>query len=131
MVMDGNVQMLHKSLDGTVGKLTSNQLEAITANAIAADSENASDQALQGMDLKQIEAQGNVYIETDARSVECDMFDYNVQTGFAALVAVPSRTVAIRTTENPYPVRATNFVWNMDPAIDTITILGLKGSSPH
>lgn len=131
MVMDGNVQMLHKSLDGTVGKLTSNQLEAITANAIAADSENAPDQALQGMDLKQIEAQGNVYIETDARSVECDMFDYNVQTGFAALVAVPSRTVAIRTTENPYPVRATNFVWNMDPAIDTITILGLKGSSPH
>ena len=131
MVMDGNVQMLHKSLDGTVGKLTSNQLEAITANASTADSENSTDQALQELDLNQIEAQGNVYIETDARSVECDIFDYNVQTGFAALEAIPHRTVAIRTTENPYPVRATKFIWNMDPVIDTITILGLKGSSPN
>ena len=131
MVMDGNVQMLHKSLDGTVGKLTSNQLEAITANASTAYSENSTDQALQEMDLNQIEAQGNVYIETDARSVECDIFDYNVQTGFAALEAIPHRTVAIRTTENPYPVRATKFIWNMDPSIDTITILGLKGSSPN
>ena len=131
--MNGNVQMHHVGLDGSVGKLTSNQIDAIALdpNKVETNDQGSSELVLRGMDLQQLEAEGNVYVETSTHAVECDEFDYNLRTGIATLTATADRTVAIHTQESPYPVRASSIVWNMDPAIDTIRILHLQGSSPH
>jgi len=83
------------------------------------------------MDLQQLVATGTVYIATESRTVDCDLFDYNLRTGIADLSATQGRTIAILTQGSPYPVRAEVVSWNMDPAIDTITIRGLQGSSPQ
>ena len=131
--MNGNVQMHHVGLDGAVGKLTSNQIDAIAVdpNKVDTKPDGSSELVLRGMDLQQLEAKGNVYVETSTHAVECDDFDYNLRTGIAKLTATADRTVAIHTRESPYPVRAASIVWNMDPAIDTIRIIHLQGSSSH
>ena len=84
---------------------------------------------MRGMDVREIKAENNVYVSTTTRRVDCDTFDYNLQTGLAKLSATAGKTVAIVTEGTPYPVRATSIVWNMDPNIDSIRIDGLQGSS--
>ena len=131
--MNGNVQMLHKGLDGVVGRLTSEQLDAIAVdpNKVETNAQGRSEIVLKGMDLQQLQAKGSVYIETESRAVDCDVFDYNLRTGIAKLTADKNRTLAILTQGSPYPVRANSIIWNMDPAVDTITITGLQGSSSN
>jgi lipopolysaccharide export system protein LptA len=131
--MNGNVQMLHKGLDGVVGRLTSEQLDAIAVdpNKVETNAKGRSEIVLKGMDLQQLQAKGSVYIETESRAVDCDVFDYNLRTGIAKLTADKNRTLAILTQGSPYPVRANSIIWNMDPAVDTITITGLQGSSSN
>ena len=131
--MNGNVQMLHKGLDGSIGMLTSDRIEAISVdpNRVRTNKDGTSELTMRGMDLQQLVAKGTVYIATESRTVDCDLFDYNLRTGIADLSATQGRTVAILTQGSPYPVRAEGVTWNMDPAIDTITIRGLQGSSPQ
>jgi hypothetical protein len=131
--MNGNVQMLHKGLDDSIGMLTSDTLEAIAIDPIATPSgeKGVSQLTLGGMDLQQLKAMGSVYVATETRRVDCDVFDYNLVTGFAKLHADPNRSISIVTEGTPYPVRAMSIIWNMDPFIDTITIRGLQGSSPN
>jgi len=129
--MTDNVQMLHKGLDNTVGMLTSNTMKALSRNASVTDKSDASAVALRGMDVQEIQAEGNVYVSTATRRVDCDLFDYNLRTGLAKLSALPGRTVAIVTEGTPYPVRASSILWNMDPGIDSITIKGLQGTSTN
>ena len=130
--MNGNVEMLHQGLDGAIGRLTSDKIEAIAIdpNPINVNGGSVSRLTLRGMDLQQLNATGSVYVATETRRVDCDTFDYNLRTGFATLEAEGHRTVAIVTQGTPYPVRATSIVWNMDPDIDTITIRGLQGTGP-
>jgi hypothetical protein len=131
--MNGNVQMHHKGLNGEVGRLTSTQIDAIATdpNQVKKNPDGSSELTLRGMDLQQLQATGNVYVKTQSRAVDCDYFDYNLRTGIAKLTANNYKTVSILTDGSPYPVRASSIVWNMDPSIDTITILGLQGSSPN
>ncbi|MBT5366352.1 MAG: hypothetical protein HOL14_07485 [Phycisphaerae bacterium] len=131
--MNGNVQMLHKGLDGSIGMLTSDRIEAISVdpNRVRTNKDGSSELTMRGMDLQQLVATGTVYIATESRTVDCDLFDYNLRTGIADLSATQGRTIAILTQGSPYPVRAEVVSWNMDPAIDTITIRGLQGSSPQ
>ena len=65
--MNGNVQMLHKGLDGVVGRLTSEQLDAIAVdpNKVETNAQGRSEIVLKGMDLQQLQAKGSVYIETE------------------------------------------------------------------
>ena len=127
--MTDNVQMLHKGLDGMIGMLTANTINAISKNTTAQSEKNESTVMMRGMDVREIKAEDNVYVSTTTRRVDCDIFDYNLQTGLAKLSAIEGKTVAIVTEGTPYPVRATSIVWNMDPAIDSIRIDGLQGSS--
>lgn len=130
--MNGNVEMLHQGLDGAIGRLTSDKIEAIAIDPIPVNVSDGSVSRLtvRGMDLQQLNATGSVYVATETRRVDCDTFDYNLRTGFATLEAEDHRTVAIVTQGTPYPVRATSIIWNMDPDIDTITIRGLQGTGP-
>ncbi|MDP7006475.1 MAG: hypothetical protein QF718_09735 [Phycisphaerales bacterium] len=130
--MNGNVEMLHQGLDSSIGRLTSDKIEAIAVdpNPENGNTDNASRLTLRGMDLQQLNAFGSVYVATETRRVDCDVFDYNLRTGFAKLEAVSNRSVSIVTQGTPYPVRASSIVWNMDPDIDTINIKGLQGTSP-
>ena len=129
--MTDNVQMLHKGLDGTVGMLTSNTMKALSRNSSVTDESDASSVSMRGMDVQEIQAEGNVYVSTTTRRVDCDLFDYNLDTGLAKLSALQGRTVAIVTEGTPYPVRASSILWNMDPGIDSITIKGLQGTSTN
>ena len=60
-------------------------------------SENISELTMRGMDLKQLKATGEVYVATESRRVDCDTFDYNLQTGLAKLSAQKGKQVAIVT----------------------------------
>ena len=108
--MNGNVQMLHKGLDGVVGRLTSEQIDAIAVDPNKVETNvrwNGLQLVLKGMDLQQLQAKGNVYIETESRAVDCDVFDYNLRTGIAKLTAEQKQDgLAILTQGSPYPVRA-------------------------
>lgn len=131
--MNGNVQMLHKGLGGEVGMLTSDRIEAIAVDPdqVTTNADGSSELTMRGMDLQQLIATGSVYVATNARTVDCNIFDYNLRTGIATLSAGAGGSVAILTQGNTTPVRAESIRWNMDPAIDTITIRGLHGSSPQ
>jgi len=127
--MTDNVQMLHKGLNGMIGMLTANTINALSKSTTSGIQNSGSTVKMRGMDVQEIKAEDNVYVSTPTRRVDCDIFDYNLQTGLAKLSATVGKTVAIVTEGTPYPVRATNIVWNMDPNIDSIRIDGLQGSS--
>ena len=128
--MTGNVEMVHKGLDGAIGMLTSDRIEALAVDpkVINPNSSKGAELTLRGMDLQELNANGNVYVATETRRVDCDAFEYNLRTGFASLSAEKNRSVAVVTEGTPYPVRASSVVWNMDPAVDTISIRGLQGT---
>ena len=128
--MRGDVEMIHKALDGTVGMLTSHSMEVLAKDSNPThESENTNSEiALRGLDVQQLKATGSVYIATQSRRVDCDVFDYNLSTGLAKLDAEGQRTIAIVTDGSPYPARAQSVLWNMDPTIDTITIRGASGT---
>ena len=131
--LTGNVEMVHKGLDGSIGMLTSDKIEAIAVDpqSVHTIDGNRSEITLRGMDLQSLNATGSVYVATETRRVDCDTFLYNLNTGIAKLSARDNRSVAIVTEGTPYPVRATSIIWNMDPAIDSITIRGLQGTSSN
>ncbi|MBT7658405.1 MAG: hypothetical protein HN568_08380 [Phycisphaerae bacterium] len=129
--MSGNVEMVHKGLDGAIGMLTSDKIQAIAIDPdipTNLDSSGA-ELTMRGLDLQQIYANGRVYVATQTRRVDCDDFEYNLKTGFAKLTAKEDNTIAIVTEGTSYPVRATSIIWNMDPAVDTISIRGLQGTN--
>ncbi len=131
--MEGDVEMLHKGLDGSVGMLTADRMEALAVDVqpySPASRRGEANLALAGMDLKQLIADGSVYVATPTRRIDCDNFDYDLRTGVASVVAKPNRTVSVVTEGSPYPVRARSVIWNMDPSIDTITIQDLRGTGP-
>ena len=101
---------------------------SIDPKVINPNSSKGAELTLRGMDLQELNANGNVYVATETRRVDCDAFEYNLRTGFASLSAEKNRSVAVVTEGTPYPVRASSVVWNMDPAVDTISIRGLQGT---
>ena len=131
--MNGNVEMLHWGLDGSIGMLTADSIEALAVDPhpTTVGDGNVSQLTLRGMDLQQLKAKGSVYVATETRRVDCDVFDYDLSTGFAKLHAEGNRTVGIVTQGTSNPVRVRSIIWNMDPAVDTITIRGLQGTGPN
>ena len=129
--MTGNVEMVHKGIDGSIGMLTSDKIEAIAIDPskVHTDENGGNQLTLRGLDLQKLIANGSVYVATETKRVDCDSFDYDLITGFATLSALENRSVAIISGNSPYPVRASSIVWNMDPTIDTITIRDLQGTS--
>ncbi|MCH2148385.1 MAG: hypothetical protein MK095_03020 [Phycisphaerales bacterium] len=133
--MNGDVEGIYKgTTDADTATITAQHVKAVTTPAPtspAAQSEEVRNGLDLGADLEieRLMAEGGVYISTPRRRVDCNLFDYNLSTGLARLDSAPGRTVSILTEGSPTPVRAGSVLWNMDPAIDTITITNAQGGS--
>ena len=78
--------------------------------------------------IELVTAIGRVFLATPTRRADADKLNYNTRTGIARLEGRPGHPVAIVNEGAPLPVRATAMIWNMDPAIDTITLQSPRGS---
>ncbi len=62
------------------------------------------------------------------RRADAVLLDHNTRTAIARLEGRAGHPVAIVNEGAPLPVRATAMIWNMDPAIDTITLHSPRGT---
>ncbi|MDG2201153.1 MAG: hypothetical protein P8K80_08235 [Phycisphaerales bacterium] len=136
MSMEGKVEGIYRgATEEDVASITADRIEARTsptADPRKEQQRNPNESVLDlgdDMDIDRLLAHGQVYIATPRRRVDCNHFDYNVGTGLAKVSAMEGRTVSILTEGSPTPVRAGSVLWNMDPAIDTITITGARGGA--
>ncbi len=132
--MDGDVEGLYKGLEESdTATITAQQVKAVTSPAERGTDKKDSDDGVldlgRDMEIQRLFAEGSVYISTPRRRVDCNFFDYNLSTGLAKIDSAPGRTVSILTEGSPTPVRAGSVLWNMDPAIDTITITNARGGA--
>ncbi|MDP7029931.1 MAG: hypothetical protein QF733_06900 [Phycisphaerales bacterium] len=128
LTMSGDVEGLWKSSvdDRDIATLTAEEVRVLTRR-----SETVSDAPLQlggDMEVDRLRAIGRVYLSTPTRRADCHMLEYNTRTRIAELVARAGRTVSVLTEGARMPVQATRMTWNMDPAIDTITLEHPRGS---
>jgi hypothetical protein len=126
-MLDG-VEVRHRALDQTISTMTGERLEA-TVDRSAGDTQqrDAGFDLGGSMDLRRIHAQGNVYVDSPTRDVDCDDFDYDYATGIARLAAAEGRVVTLITANNPHPVQAKLFIWNTIE--DTVQAQKVSGSS--
>ncbi|MGA0174696.1 MAG: hypothetical protein ACO3NL_13785, partial [Phycisphaerales bacterium] len=68
---------------------------------------------LSAAELQAVRGFGRVFARGDDRDVECDSFEYDVESGVATLSARPGRSVSIMTRGTPGPVRAAAVKWNL------------------
>ena len=134
--MEGDVEGIYRGLTKQdIASITAERIEARTrptADPRTEQERNPDESVLDlgdDMDIDRLMARGQVYIATPRRRVDCDLFDYDVGTGLAKVGAADGRTVSIITEGSPTPVRAGSVLWNMDPAIDTITITEARGGA--
>ncbi|MDP7069978.1 MAG: hypothetical protein QF561_01360 [Phycisphaerales bacterium] len=80
------------------------------------------------MEIDRLQATGRVYLKSPTRTADCHMLDYNTRTRIAELVARPGRMVSLVTQGATMPVQASRMVWNMDPAVDTISLEQPRGT---
>ncbi len=125
--MTGDVTVVHESLAGEIATMTGQQLAAIVTRA-SDDRQRAAGLDLGGaMELRRIEGSSAVLVRTPTRTVECDFFDYNVDTNLAKVAANPGRSITVLTEGTPYPLQAGEVLWNM--ANDSITIISGAGAA--
>ncbi len=129
--MEGNVRCVHNGLDERSTIVTGNRIEAVVKRLTGTDTTmdaTAADGALDfggSMEARRIYGEGGVRIVTwlrgnKQRDVVCDVFDYNLITGLAAVSANPGRKIYIQTAGSTGSMSATHILWNMPR--DTITI---------
>jgi hypothetical protein len=134
--MEGEVEGIYRgATEQDVATITAERVEARTnptskpeTTGTKKDQNNVLDLD-DDMAIDRLLAEGQVYIATPRRRVDCNLFDYNVGTGLAKVSSTEGRTVSILTEGSPTPVRAGSVLWNMDPAIDTITITDARGGA--
>ncbi|MSR41164.1 MAG: hypothetical protein EXS10_04595 [Phycisphaerales bacterium] len=121
VTMDDGVEVLHAGIraEDTLS-LRSTVLEAVmhrpqaTADAAASDATKEDGVDLGGpAQLLSIKATGQVFVRTPQYDIECEEFDYSVETGVARLRAREGRMVTILTSESPTPIRAESVVWDL------------------
>ncbi|MDP6987364.1 MAG: hypothetical protein QGG74_04900 [Phycisphaerales bacterium] len=132
MTMLGDVEGLWKSAveRRDVATITAQEVYVLTrrSDTTIAPSGDAPLQLGEDMEIDRLRAVERVYLTTPTRKADCHMLDYNTRTKIAELVARSGRTVSLITEGSPMPVQATRMIWNMDPAIDTITLEQPRGS---
>ena len=140
IVMQGMVEGLWKGAQGSddIATLSADAVTAVTrrdTDALAEpEPDSLSTTPSSGLDfdgdasIERVTAIGRVFLATPMRRADADSLDYNTRTGIARLEGRPGHPVAIVNEGAPLPVRATAMVWNMDPAIDTITLQSPRGS---
>lgn len=131
VVMDRGVEVLHAGLDSEdTMSLTGNRLEVVIDRDDAGDGPKA--ERLGGAvelggpaEIVRVRGLGAVFIRTPEHDVECEEFDYNVDTGIALLRAAPGRVVTVRSKSANTPIRAERVQWDLRSG--KLRILGGEG----
>lgn len=130
IVTRGDVVLRHQDLDGAISWVTAERLHAIVTRRESTDTVSTEGLDIGGSaELQRVRGTGGVVIRTDQRTVNCDSFDYDINSGIARLVADPGRIVSIETQGSPNAVSAGEAIWDMQ--LDSIRIVraaGLSGS---
>ena len=127
IVLDGQVEAVHRRTSGETSTLTGERLEAVVARATGGPS-GAIDLG-EAMQLERLAGWGAIYVRTPERDVTCDEFDYDVATGCADARAGPGRTVSVLDRGSAIPSHHRRIEWNMID--DTITLYdGAAGGAP-
>jgi len=117
----GNVEWLHKSLDGRTATLTGQHLEAVISRR-STPGEDVDLDFGGAAELQRISGKGAMFIRTATRDVQCEDFTYDPSTGVAELGALPGRTVSVLTQGSHQPFHAERMIWYMND--DRMTIVG-------
>ena len=131
VVMEQGVEVLHAGLveDDTM-TLTSDRLE-VTLDRPESDQPVRPRQKQDGIELGgpaeivRVRGKGRVFVRTPEHDVECEEFDYNVDTGIAMLRAAPGRVVTVQTKSATTPIRAERVLWDLRSG--RLRILGGEG----
>ncbi|MCH2136435.1 MAG: hypothetical protein MK101_07625 [Phycisphaerales bacterium] len=117
-----------------IATLAADAVTAVTARASNADEASPATAISDSLDfnsqatIERVTAKGRVFLATPMRRADADALVYSTRTGIARLEGTHAHPVAILTEGAPLPVRAVAMTWNMDPAIDTITLESPRGS---
>ena len=71
-------------------------------------------------------AEGDVFLRTPTRDVDCGEFVYDVATGVAELTARPGQLVTIHTRGTAMPWRLQRAIWDIHK--DTLTAVQVAGA---
>ncbi len=131
VVMEEDVEVLHAGLgiDDQMS-LTGRRLEVVVDRVQPAAGERVP-RAGDGIELGgpaeilRVRGLGSVFVRTPEHDVECEEFDYNVDTGIAILRAAPGRVVTVRSKSANTPIRAERVQWDMRSG--KLRILGGEG----
>jgi hypothetical protein len=131
VVMEEDVEVLHAGLgiDDQMS-LTGRRLEVVVDRVQPAAGERVP-RAGDGIELGgpaeilRVRGLGAVFVRTPEHDVECEEFDYNVDTGIAILRAAPGRVVTVRSKSANTPIRAERVQWDMRSG--KLRILGGEG----
>ncbi|MCH2161158.1 MAG: hypothetical protein MK085_04710 [Phycisphaerales bacterium] len=125
IVMQEDVEVLHAGLDPEdTLSLTADRLEVTVERPIEQPAEGGekpdADEAYQGgvdlggpTELLRIRGIGHVFVRTPEQDVECEEFDYNVDTEIAMLRARPGRVVTVMAKNAATPIRAELVQWDL------------------
>jgi hypothetical protein len=110
----GDVEWLHKALDGRTATMTGQHLEAVISRR--SKPEEGVDLDFGGAaQLERITGRGGVVIRSSAYDyVQCEEFIYDPATGIAELSAAPGRTIAVLAHDAPRPFHAERIHWDMN-----------------
>ncbi|MBC01770.1 MAG: hypothetical protein CMJ34_00500 [Phycisphaerae bacterium] len=131
VVMEQGVEVLHAGLvEQDTMTLTGDRLE-VTLDRPDSDQPVKPRQAEGGIelggpaDIVRVRGMGRVFVRTPEHDVECEEFDYNVDTGIAMLRAAPGRVVTVQTKAATTPIRAERVLWDLRSG--RLRILGGEG----
>jgi hypothetical protein len=131
VVMDEDVEVLHAGL-GVEDQmtLTGRRLEVVVDRVQpmpdARPARRSEGIELGGpAEILRVRGIGAVFVRTPEHDVECEEFDYNVDTGIAILRAAPGRVVTVRSKSANTPIRAERVQWDMRSG--KLRILGGEG----
>lgn len=129
IVSRGDVVLRHQDLDGVISWVTAERLDATVKRRGQGETQRATGGLDMGgsADLQRVKGTGGVVIRTDRRTVNCDEFDYDVNSGVARLIADPGRVVSIETQGSRNAVTAAEAIWDMER--DSIRIIRAAGTS--
>jgi hypothetical protein len=116
IVMEKDVEVLHAGIeDGDTFSLTGDRMEI----TLARENEGEREAAAEGVDLGgpatllRVRGLGHVFIRSPEHDVECEEFDYNVETQIAMLRARAGRVVTIQPRNAATPIRAELVQWDL------------------
>jgi len=118
----GGIEMRHLDLEGKTSTLTCNRIDATIDRPDPAATDGPAG-------LKHVRAQGEVFVRTPTRDVDCDLFDYDVTSGRAALDSNPGHMVTIFTRGTPQPITMRYAEWNL--RTDELTARSGSGGAPR